>query len=171
MEANLRSHQRGLTFPELLVVVALMGLAAMVAVPRIIENVRFAQARGFAEQLELSMRAVRMIAVTTQSTQNLSVEPCSGASCTAAGFFRYTNLAGNVYERPLPPNSVFDGLAAPMTIAFEPNGSVQGGPAEVRVKARVSAGVDFTDRWSIRVNMVGNTGVAHEKIDPPESGV
>lgn len=152
-------RQAGFTLPELILVVAVLGLAVMVAVPSILSSFQFARARSYASQLEMSIRAVRMIAVSTQAPAAVTVE---------ADRFVYTDIYGRDRVFELPSDARIEGYVSPIQFEFLPNGSLNGGNRQVIIWSRVQNHL-FTDSWTVSANLVGSTKVVHVKIDPPQS--
>ena len=68
-----RRRQHGVTLPELLVVVAVIGMAVLVAVPTISEAIRSARLRSATRSLEATFRAARIIAVTQRTDASIEV--------------------------------------------------------------------------------------------------
>jgi len=64
--------QRGVTMAELLVVVAVVGISAMVLLPNLGESMRLAQLRGSEIQLLSDLRVARMAALASQDPYEVS---------------------------------------------------------------------------------------------------
>ena len=64
---------RGITLPELLVVLAIVALAVTVAVPFISGAIHSARVRTSVDQLAVSLMAARMLAVTRQAPVSVTV--------------------------------------------------------------------------------------------------
>src|SRR5262245_13774928 len=67
------SRARGFSLTEILIVVAIIGLAIAITVPLVAENVSQARIRAAADQFSVDLRAARMIAVSKRATPYLDV--------------------------------------------------------------------------------------------------
>jgi type II secretory pathway pseudopilin PulG len=150
----------GVTFPELLVVVSIIGLAVAASVPLITESVRSARIRAAADQLTYSLRAARMLAVTKREVVAFTVAP------HPENFYAYTDTYGDERRVDLPRGARISSSTAP-TIDFRPNGSIAGAEHEVVLESGVEGrnGFEIHERWTLRTNVIGVTSVIHERLD------
>ena len=91
-----RGKHSGVTLPELLVVVSIIALAVMVAVPAISRAIHSARIRASVDHFAVTIRAVRMIAVTKQTQVELTV------SIDPVNYYEYVDLKGMLrrYDTP-----------------------------------------------------------------------
>lgn len=168
-----------MSIPELLVVVALLGMLAVIAIPGIQESVRFSRADGFAKQLGVSIRAVRMIAVSNQSVHALGATKVDGsvsdpqnpgnqaASPDEVRGFWYTDVHGALRRLHVPVQVEVLSWTAP-DLAFRSNGALVAGAYELVLKRTDQPGAasdcgTTLDCWFVTVNNVGRTVVRHER--------
>jgi prepilin-type N-terminal cleavage/methylation domain-containing protein len=159
-EANmskLRTDQRGFSLGELLVVVAIIGLVVMVAVPLIAEQVRAAEVRAAGDQLAMSLKAARMVAVTTHADVvfTIDVDPDNKYS--------YTDNKGRLREIEVPESVTI--TSSDGDITFEQNGSIDSVTAmDVVLEANMTGG--DLDRWTISTSILGVASVTHDRYTP-----
>lgn len=149
-------RQRGVTLPELLVVVTIIGLAVLVAVPTITETVRLSRLRSATRSLEATFRAARIVAVTQQ--QAMSVEVRTGpAPPTLPGptenQYTYTDLRGVVRVARMPAGIRIVSSTSP--IVFKPNGTLDAAAVTV-LEVETRQGLQT---WEVRTGIIGVTRV------------
>jgi len=150
---KLRNHRSGgVTLPELLVVMSIIGLAVAVAVPVISEAVRSARVHTAANQLNVSLMAARMLAVTRQAPVDFRV------AIDPANYFEYPDRSGRLRRYEMPEGVVITVSTDPIT--FRADGSVEGG-ASTTIEAAFGRGA--SERWEIDVNILGITTVTHRR--------
>jgi prepilin-type N-terminal cleavage/methylation domain-containing protein len=135
---------RGITLPELLVVVAIIALAVTVAVPLISDAVRAARVRTATDEFALSLMAARMLAVTRQAPVDVTVAVDPG------NYFEYRDRSGELQRYEMPVGVRIVSSTSPIT--FEPNGMVDGG-ASTTIEAR--RGGSSVEVWEIETSILG----------------
>ena len=157
-----RGRQRGVTLPELLVVVTIIGLAVMVAVPTITETIRAARLRSATRALEATCRAVRILAVTQQQNATVVVRPAPALPAVPGpteNQYEYTDLHGRSRTETMPPGIRIVSSVSP--IVFLPNGTLDTGGIPdfeaVTVPEVQTRGGMRT--WEIRTSAMGVTRV------------
>jgi len=152
---NQRSgRDRGFSLPELIAVVALLGIAIAIGIPIVNEQVRIAEVRAAADDLALHLRAARMISVTKHKpiTFRVLVDPTNA----------FTYEGNNGKERRIEtPGRVRISPASDATILFKQNGSVEVA-ASVILESDVSGALE---RWTATVNTMGVASLVHERVN------
>jgi len=134
----------GVTLPELLVVLAIVGLAVMVAVPVISGAIQSARIRTAIDQFAVSLMAVRMLAVTQQAPVDLIV------ATDPANYYEYPDRNGAPQRFAMPAEVRIVSSTNPIT--FQPNGMVAGGARTV-LEARRSGSPAET--WEVETSILG----------------
>jgi general secretion pathway protein H len=150
---ELRNHRSGgVTLPELLVVISIIGLAVAVAVPVISEAIRSARVHTATNQFAVSLMAARMLAVTRQTPVEfrVAVEPDS--------YFEYPDRNGRLHRYEMPTGVMISASTNPIT--FRPDGSVVGG-ASTTIEAALGRGA--SERWEIEINILGISTVTNQR--------
>lgn len=155
--SRLRKDQRGFSLGELLVVVAIMGLVLLVAVPLVAEQIRAAEVRAAGDHLAMSLRAARMVAVSTHSDVvfDISVDPDNKYS--------YTDNKSRVRETVVPSSVTI--TSSDGDITFTQNGSIDSATAMDIVLEANMTGSEI-DRWTISTSILGVSTVAHDRYTP-----
>lgn len=143
-------RSRGITLPELLVVVSIIALAVAIAIPVISEAVRSAKVRSAADQFTVSIMAARMIAVTRQAPVSITVAVDPG------NYFEYPDRSGEMRRYEMPSGVRIVSSTNPIT--FRMNGGVDGG-ATTRIEADM--GGSTVEIWEIDTSIMGVARVTH----------
>jgi prepilin-type N-terminal cleavage/methylation domain-containing protein len=147
-------RSRGFSLPELLAVVALIGIAIAIGIPIVNEQVRIAEVRAAADDLALHLRAARSIAVSKHTTIPFTVE------VDPVNLFKYIGSDGNDKEIKMP-GRVRIAPASARSINFKRNGSVDVA-SSIIVESDVSGA---RERWTVSVNTAGLTKLDHERVN------
>jgi prepilin-type N-terminal cleavage/methylation domain-containing protein len=148
-----RTHRKdGVTLPELLVVVSIIGLAVTIAIPLISEAIDSARLHTAADQLAVSLMAARMLAVTRQVPVDFKV------AVAPENYFEYPDRNGKMRRYEMPTGVRIASSTDPIT--FRADGSVEAG-ARTTLEA-VGAG-RAADVWEIDVSILGMTTVNHRR--------
>ena len=91
---------RGVSLPELIVVIAILALAVIVTVPMIADRVHQAKLRSAASQYAVSLRAARMIAVSKQTTVTVTVHR------NPDNRYEYVDATGELHFMATVPDAV-----------------------------------------------------------------
>jgi len=145
---------RGFSLPELLTVMALLGIAIAIGIPIVNEQVRIAEVRAAADDLALHLRAARMIAVTQRRTVTFRVYVDPSHS------FDYDRTVG-VWTEFVTPERVKILEASDRSIRFKRNGSVE--VASSVILESVVSGA--RERWTATVNTMGLATLVHERVE------
>ena len=155
--SDIRCNQRGFSLPELLVVVAVVGLAVMVAVPLIAEQVRSAEVRAAGDQLAMSLKAARMVAVTTHADVVFTIE------IDPDNKYSYTDNKNRLRETVVPDSVTI--TSSDGNITFEQDGSINSAtPMDVVLEANMTGG--DIDRWTISTSILGVSSITHDRYTP-----
>jgi len=148
------NRQRGVTLPELLIVIAIAGIILSVGVALVLDQIKSAAIRGAADQFAVDLRAARMIAVSNQSNVDLVVQP------HPQNRYSYNRSDGGLVDVELPPE-VRILSSSPSTIQFRSNGSVSAAATTV---LEVSLSGNTKERWTVTTNTVGVPRVVKSRI-------
>jgi len=150
-----RGHS-GVTLPELLVVVAIIGMAVLVAVPTITDTIRSTRLRSATRSLEATFRAARIVAVTQRTDMSVAVR--TGPAWPAApgpteNEYTFTDLRGLPRTEKMPPGIRIVSSTSP--IVFRPNGTLDAEAVTVlEVQTRQGS-----KTWEVRTSRMGVTRV------------
>jgi prepilin-type N-terminal cleavage/methylation domain-containing protein len=144
IEVEPMRRSRGITLPELLVVVSIIALAVTVAVPLITDAVRAARVRTATDEFAVSLMAARMLAVTHQAPVDVAV------AVDPDNYFEYPNRNGVLQRYDMPVGVRIVSSTNP--IVFQPNGMVEGG-ATTTIEARGGGG--DVETWDIETSILG----------------
>jgi prepilin-type N-terminal cleavage/methylation domain-containing protein len=147
-------HVRGFSLPELIAVIALIGIAIAIGIPIVNEQVRMAEVRAVADDLALHLRAARTIAVTKHTTVTFTVD------VDPINRFRYIGSDGVEKEIKMP-GRVRIAPASSRSINFKRNGSVDVASVII-VESDVSGA---RERWTASVSAAGLTKLVHERVN------
>lgn len=139
---------RGFTLVELVVVIILLGILAVVVLPRFFDRATF-DARGFSDELAQTVRFAQKLAVAQHRTVYVltgggQVRVCFDAACSQAA----PSPAGGTLARPIPAGV---SLAAPASLAFD----ALGRPSAAATYAVTGGGASRT------LSVEAETGYAH----------
>jgi len=143
----------GFSLSELLVVLAIIGIAVAIGIPLVAEQVRQAKIRSAADQFAVDLRAARMIAVSSHTATSIVVQ----ANPTNA--YQYTNAQGQLRRYEMPEGLRIVSSTSPIT--FQLNGSVTAAATTV-LETSLSEGV--VERWTITTSLLGVPKVVRERI-------
>ena len=146
-------REAGFSLPEMLAVLALIGISIAIAIPLINEQVRIAEIRGCADQAGLDMRAARMIAVSKRKTivMTINADPVNSYS--------YERTDGSTRTITMPSRvKITSGSSA--TVTFKSDGSTAAA-GTVIFQSQVST---QTEQWTMTVNTLGLTDLAHSRF-------
>ena len=144
-----RRGSGGFSLAEILVVLAILGLAVAVSVPLVLHQISKVRVHAAELQFSSDLKVARMIAVSTRRQVTFKV-----------------NIPAHTYEVPARQGSrtveLPEGIeieSAPSEIVFRPDGSVFGG-AEIRLVARTS---EVTERWTLTIGALGIVRTSYDR--------
>jgi prepilin-type N-terminal cleavage/methylation domain-containing protein len=144
----------GFSLPELLAVMALLGIAIAIGIPIVNEQVRIAEVRATADQLALHLRAARMASVTRHEAIDFYVE------VDPKNRYYYKATSGKDFEVKTPDRVKIVASSSP-SIKFKQNGSVDVA-ASITLESRVSGS---RERWTASVSELGMATLVHERVN------
>jgi len=144
---------RGVSLAELLVVMAILGIALAIGIPLAAQQMRMAKIRGAADQLAMHMRAVRMIAVSTRADIDMTI------NAQPSNFYQFTDNKGKTRRIDMPEGVRITSTTSPVT--FHLNGSLDSAATTV-LEIDVSGGL--TERWTISTTILGVSKTDYERI-------
>lgn len=155
-QAGAGRGQRGYSFPELLIVIALMGLFILFAGPAMAEAYKAYKVRAVANGLATDIRAQRYNAVSMRAARTMTVN--NQADATAPNQYSYTNSKGVAITVRMDGVNVETTSAA--SITFNINGSTgSAGNTTFRVSAMINS--SRNDRYTITVTPTGTVSTAY----------
>jgi prepilin-type N-terminal cleavage/methylation domain-containing protein len=150
--------ERGFSLTEILVVVAIIGLAVAITVPLVAEAVNQNRIRAAADQFAVDLRAARMIAVTKRA------DPFLDVSVTPNPTNRYTFVNGRGEPRTvdLPAGVRIISPSTAYTVRFLRDGSVSGGGNTTVMRVQLNDGVE--EEWRVITNAMGVTRITRARV-------
>lgn len=163
-----KRNLRGYSIVEMLVVIAIIGILALVTVPNFINMMRSAEIKSSMRQFMSDLRSARQIAITKNRITKVSFEV--GPNSRTYRIFESPNQPAPVWT-PVPPavrtledsihfeattftNATFNGVAdadTALDIVFRPNGTVDPLPTETENGNSVTK-VSLRTDWKIPIN-------------------
>lgn len=154
-------HQRGVTLPELLVVLSIAALIITVSIPFVSATVQRARAQAAVRNFAVTVKAVRMAAVTSNTVLDLRVQSADLDSWDGTTtWYEFPKDSGGVQRVEMPRGVWIDASTDP--IRFRPDGAVTES-AETRIQVDVGPGRLQT--WTIRTSIAGSVAVEVEDED------
>jgi len=140
-------------------VLAILGLAVVVAVPLVAHQVRLVQIHSAAEQLAANLRAARMVAVSIRRPVNVRVD------VDPANEYSFPDVRGRDRRVRLPEGIRIVSSTTP--ISFLPDGSL----SDVAVTVLESPARDgLLDRWTVTTGILGIARTSHERLGAGAGG-
>ena len=133
----------GFSLPELLIVIAIIGLTLVIGIPLVADQMKAASVRGAADQFTTDLRAARMIAVSKRITNNFVIN-------TSTNSYSYTNRDGTTRQIKMPKGVAITS-ASSTTIPFKSDGSVATAATTV-IEIPVGNAIE---RWTIDLSTLG----------------
>ena len=152
------SKSSGFSLTEILIVVAIVGLAVAIAIPLVAENVNQARIRTAADQFSVDLRAARMIAVSKRATPflDVSVQP------DPVNRYSFVNGRGETRVVQLPKGVRIITPTTDYTVRYLRDGSVTGGGNTTVLRVQLSKGAE--EEWRVITNAMGVTRTTRTRI-------
>ena len=154
-------RERGFSLPELLAVMAIMGLFIVFGGPAMADGFRAYKVRSTADVLATDVRALRYAAVATRTSMTMTL---NNQSATPANQYSFTNSKGQAVTRPIENGvNLETGSAASITFSNLGSTGVSGNQTLI-----VSMGInsDRGDRYTITVSPSGTVSTAYSTYVP-----
>jgi prepilin-type N-terminal cleavage/methylation domain-containing protein len=148
-------RERGYSFSELLVVLALIGLFVLFGGPSLADSFRAYKVRSVANNLATDLRAMRYNAVSTRAPRTMTINNQANASPNQ---YSYTNYKGDAVTVRLDGVDIETTSAAAIT--FNINGSTGGTGNQTVAVSRIING-SRNDRYTITVTPSGTISSAY----------
>jgi len=148
---------RGFSLPELLTVLALMGLFIIFGGPAMSEGYRAYKVRAAADNLTTDIRALRYNAVTNHGSRTMTINNQTNA--TVPNTYSFVNSAGNTVTITMDAGiNIETGSAT--TLTMNSNGSTgSAGNATVSVSGMIND--SRNDRYTITITPTGTVSSAY----------
>lgn len=130
VKRNSNFHQAAFTLVELIAVLTIVGILAVVAIPRFVDNAQF-QERGTADQIRAALRYGQKIAIAQHRNVNVNISLAATSNCGAV------LTGGDVNCAVL--NSV---AVTPLTVSFNALGQPTPNGALIAVGSATSIAVE-----------------------------
>jgi type II secretory pathway pseudopilin PulG len=148
--------QLGISLAELVVVTALLALAALIVIPLTMRQINQIRIRTAADEYLVSVRAARMVAITTGQdvSFDVSVHPINS--------YEYLDTEGRRRTGALPIGVRIDPASTP-SFVFRSNGSLAPpGSATTVLKARLPD--DLIVKWTVQTPLSGIPSMGRETV-------
>ena len=150
-------QERGYSLPELLIVIALIGIFVLFAGPAMSDAYRAYKVRSDANGLTMDLRALRYNAVSRHATQTVTIN--DQAHATAPNQYSYSNYKGDPITQRIGPFVNIETTSA-ASISFNMYGSTGvAGNQTVSVSSTINS--SRNDRYTISVSPTGTISTAY----------
>lgn len=140
-----RRSERGVTLPEILIVLAIIGLFLVIGLPNVNNYIRAARVRAGNDGIVSDLRLARYIAISNRTTATVTFD-------ASARTWSYTDIHGATVVRTLEMGITFPTLTnTPVT--FRSDGSLGTTAPTVVVQGTVTS--TLTHQYTITVSSIG----------------
>jgi len=153
----MRRQERGFSLPELLTVIALMGLFIIFGGPAMNEAYRSYKVRATADNLLNDLRAQRYIAVANRATGTLTLN--NQSNVTAPNTYSFSNSKGVLITVTMDPGVNIETTSA-ASVSFGINGGT-GASGNTRVMVSCAINGSRNDRYTITITPTGTVSSAY----------
>jgi len=148
--------ERGYSFSELLVVMALIGLFVLFGGPSMADAFRAYKVRSAANDLTTNLRAMRYNAVSTRTPRVMTINDQANASPNQ---YSFTNYKGDPVTVRIEPGVNIE-TTSPASITFNINGST-GATGSQTIAFSMFISGSRSDRYTITVTPTGTISSAY----------
>jgi prepilin-type N-terminal cleavage/methylation domain-containing protein len=160
---NRQSHRNGgFSLPELLAVIAIMGLFILFGGPAMADAYKAYKVRSAADTLVTDIRALRYNAVAQRATQTLTINTQSNVS--APNQYTFVNMKGVTVLRREEVGVKIDDTSS-TTISFNNTGAT-GSTGNLTVIMSLDVNSDRGDRYTLTVTPSGTVSSAYATYVP-----
>ena len=161
MRGTRQGRDEGFSLPELLTVIALMGLLILFGGPALADGFRAYKVRTAADILSTDLRAMRYSAVGQRAPRSMTI---NNQGSTPPNQYTFVNARGETLIRQLESPVNIESTSA-TTISFAINGSTGTTSSQTIV---VSMGINETrgDRYTVSVSPSGTISTAYSNYVP-----
>ncbi len=149
-------HDRGYSLPELLIVIALIGLFVVFGGPAMADAFKAYKVRSVANSLTVDLRALRYNAVSTRSPRTMTINNTTSAPPNQ---YSYTNFKGDPITVLIEPGVSIETTSA-ASITFNINGST-GATGNQTVSLSMFISGSRNDRYTITITPSGTISSAY----------
>ncbi|HYS06575.1 MAG TPA: GspH/FimT family pseudopilin [Candidatus Dormibacteraeota bacterium] len=149
-------HDRGYSLPELLIVIALIGLFVLFGGPAMADAFRAYKVRSVANNVTTDLRALRYNAVSTRTPRTMTINNTVSAP---ANQYAYTNFKGDPITVLIEPGVSIETTSA-ASITFNINGST-GATGNQTVSLSMFISGSRNDRYTITITPSGTISSAY----------
>jgi prepilin-type N-terminal cleavage/methylation domain-containing protein len=149
-------HDTGYSLPELLIVIALIGLFVVFGGPSLADAFRAYKVRSVANDVVTDLRALRYNAVSTRTPRTMTLNNTTSASPNQ---YAYTNFKGNPITVLIEPGVAIETTSA-ASITFNINGST-GATGNQTVSLSMFISGSRNDRYTITITPSGTISSAY----------
>ena len=154
LEVRRAGRERGYSLPELLIVIALIGLFVIFGGPSINEAYKAYKIRSAANDLVTDLRALRYNAVSNRAQRSITI---NNQGAVSPNQYSYTNYKGMAITVRLDYANIETTSAA--SITFNINGSTGAGTQNVAISGAIND--SRNDRYTITVTPTGTISSAY----------
>jgi prepilin-type N-terminal cleavage/methylation domain-containing protein len=150
-------RQRGYSLTEVLLVLAVLGIALAVTLPAMSQFMRSYSAKVSADEFVAHLRLARHLSIARHTPVSFTVNansyslPDWASADLATAPQRSYNLAGTV--------AVVSGTG---TVTFQPNGTVSAGSGTIRLEIDLDG--QWTGRYDVQVSAAGKVSATYTKV-------
>ncbi len=148
--------ETGYSLPELLIVIALIGLFVLFGGPAMADAFKAYKVRSVANSLTVDLRALRYNAVSTRSPRTMTINNTASASPNQ---YSYTNYKGDPITVRIEPFVDIETTSA-ASITFNINGST-GASGNQTLSVSMAINGSRNDRYTITVTPSGTISSAY----------
>jgi len=152
----------GFSLPELLAVIAIMGLFILFGGPAMADAYRAYKVRSSADTLVTDIRALRYNAVAQRATQTLTIN--TQGNSTAPNQYSFVNMRGVTVVRKEEVGVNIDDTSS-TTISFNNTGTT-GSTGNLTVIMSLTVNGDRGDRYTLTVTPTGTVSSAYASYVP-----
>lgn len=149
-------HETGYSLPELLIVIALIGLFVLFGGPAMADAFKAYKVRSVANNITTDIRALRYNAVSTRTPRTMTINNTTNASPNQ---YTYTNYKGDPITVRIEPFVDIETTSA-ASITFNINGST-GAVGNTTVSVSMAINGSRNDRYTITVTPSGTISSAY----------